>query len=201
MITDLLVYIQAVSGGYVTPYGFYVPLDNYTFIFWKDILIGFLFAAALYYRIRFRRGIKKKEPEDNGLQRIKGTNIILNKEKMGVGGKLKASGPVQALTQRSAKTERIPPSYRQEMPSSGKNFYKNMELTLTAAVRTGKEVTIEYINGEGAVSERRILPRNLYTRFDKTYLVAWCYLRGEERTFRVDRVFSARFVDYDRNAI
>ncbi len=192
MLTDLLTWLQAVTGGHVTPYGFYLPLDNYVFIFWKDGVIGFFILAALYYRTRFRRERNKKAPADDGFLRIKGTTIVVNKEKTEMGGKLKTPGPVQSLPGNSAGLERIPFPCRHDLPATGKNFYKNMELILTAAVRTGREVTIEYINGEGARSERRILPREMYSGHGKTYLAAWCCLREEERTFRVDRILSVQ---------
>lgn len=201
MLTNLLTWFQAVTGGYVTPYGFYLPIGNYTFVFWTDIAIGFFALAALYYWFRFRQASKQKKPVVDDQFRLKGTGSVMKRDNIGIGGKSGASEMVRFPTHKSFFKENAPVTRPHELPSQGKNFYKNMELTLMTAVRTGKEVIIEYINGEGMASERKILPRNLYTRFDKTYLVAWCYLRGEERTFRIDRIFSARFVEYDRDVI
>ena len=50
-------------------------------------------------------------------------------------------------------------------------------------------VRICYCNGSGQTSTRAIHIQNLYSsRYGKTYIRAYCELRREERTFRLDRI-------------
>jgi len=56
----------------------------------------------------------------------------------------------------------------------------------------GTSARILYVNGDGRTSERTIdIIRRYTSRDGVTYLRAWCHLRGEERTFRTDRVLAA----------
>ena len=53
----------------------------------------------------------------------------------------------------------------------------------------GSLVEIAYRNEGGNVTRRRIrIVRSYDARNGNTYLRAWCFLRGEERTFRADRI-------------
>lgn len=55
---------------------------------------------------------------------------------------------------------------------------------------------IEYVDGAGASSSREVLPLSLEgedtspTRFEPSYLEAFCHLRNDHRTFRLDRIRS-----------
>jgi hypothetical protein len=54
-------------------------------------------------------------------------------------------------------------------------------------------VEIDYCNESGSVSHRRIrIISSNHARNGNTYLRAWCFLRGEERTFRADRILEWR---------
>ncbi|MFW5776649.1 MAG: WYL domain-containing protein [Spirochaetota bacterium] len=58
-------------------------------------------------------------------------------------------------------------------------------------LRTGTTARILYVNGNGQTSERTITIEHRFTSGrGVTYLVAYCHLRGEQRTFRLDRVMS-----------
>lgn len=62
-------------------------------------------------------------------------------------------------------------------------------------LQTGTVADITYMNASGQVSERRIEITSRYcSRAGTWYLRAYCHLRGEERTFREDRVLSVRQV-------
>ncbi len=62
-------------------------------------------------------------------------------------------------------------------------------------LQTGTVADITYMNASGQVSERRIEITSRYCSQAGTwYLRAYCHLRGEERTFREDRVLSIRKV-------
>jgi predicted DNA-binding transcriptional regulator YafY len=55
----------------------------------------------------------------------------------------------------------------------------------------GRKVRIAYTNGCGQSSIRVIEPRRIFRGGNGyTYIRAWCHLRAEERTFRLDRVRS-----------
>lgn len=57
---------------------------------------------------------------------------------------------------------------------------------ILAAIRQRREVTIQYVDNKGDETERRIRPME-----DTGALVrAVCHLRGEDRSFRYDRISS-----------
>jgi DNA polymerase III subunit epsilon len=56
------------------------------------------------------------------------------------------------------------------------------------AVRTQTSLRIKYKGSDGQWSERVVQPRKITLREQATYLVAYCQLRNEERTFRLDRI-------------
>jgi len=61
--------------------------------------------------------------------------------------------------------------------------------TLEAATRFRKRVTLTYqAAGNGMTSRREVDPYGLAYRESAWYLVGWCHLRHEVRSFRVDRV-------------
>ncbi len=61
---------------------------------------------------------------------------------------------------------------------------------LEEAIARGATVEIEYHAFDRPVTVRRVDPLRLEQRGrrGKDYLIAFCHLRGEERTFRVDRM-------------
>lgn len=61
----------------------------------------------------------------------------------------------------------------------------------TSSLRPGTTARILYVNGYGETSERTIdVIRRSTARNGYTYVRAYCHLRGEERTFRGDRVLA-----------
>lgn len=64
-------------------------------------------------------------------------------------------------------------------------------LQAAALTRTRRRVRIEYCDASGELSHRVIEPLRMFTsRYGETYVRAFCRLRGEERTFRLDRIRS-----------
>lgn len=64
--------------------------------------------------------------------------------------------------------------------------------TLEAATRFRKRVTMTYqAAGTGTTSRRDVDPYGLVYREGAWYLVGWCHLRHEVRSFRVDRIHEA----------
>jgi predicted DNA-binding transcriptional regulator YafY len=64
---------------------------------------------------------------------------------------------------------------------------------LDEAVARQQDVQILYIGKEGA-TDRRITPRYATEHRGWPYLVAYCHLRQELRTFRLDRIMSAALI-------
>lgn len=59
---------------------------------------------------------------------------------------------------------------------------------LTAAISESAVLEILYADTQGTVTQRRIRPLRLETRWGCQYLIAHCELRGAERSFRLDRI-------------
>ncbi len=64
---------------------------------------------------------------------------------------------------------------------------------IAEAMADQRELRILYL-GTGGESERIITPRYLTRQRDNVYLIAFCHLRRDQRTFRLDRIFSAEIV-------
>jgi len=56
------------------------------------------------------------------------------------------------------------------------------------ALRDGNDLQIRYLSGEGCESVRKIKPLEIIAAYDSVSIVAYCYLRNRERTFRLDRI-------------
>lgn len=61
-------------------------------------------------------------------------------------------------------------------------------LTLSAAAAAGQRVSLHYRDRDGQASERELHPYGIAYRGGAWYLVAWCRLRQDLRSFRLDRV-------------
>jgi len=60
---------------------------------------------------------------------------------------------------------------------------------LESAIRSGRRLLLRYWSAaRGEISERQIEPHCIEWRGDHAYLSAYCHLRREERTFRLDRI-------------
>lgn len=63
------------------------------------------------------------------------------------------------------------------------------------AMRVRAALRIRYKSTNGDQSERVVQPIRVALREQATYLVAYCHLKGEERTFRVDRIVDLQVED------
>jgi len=63
------------------------------------------------------------------------------------------------------------------------------------AIGRGARMRIRYLSGNQRETERVIRPLEVEVLRDTVYLVAYCYLRKEERTFRMDRIVEWERVD------
>ncbi|MEM9774164.1 MAG: exonuclease domain-containing protein [Chloroflexota bacterium] len=59
------------------------------------------------------------------------------------------------------------------------------------AMAAQSDLTIKYVSEVGTVNSRRITPRYATQHQATTYLIAYCHLRQQQRTFRVDRIMGA----------
>lgn len=73
------------------------------------------------------------------------------------------------------------------------NAQKNVEIQ--EAISLGVKLKIKYLSSQGAeVSEREVIPKELRQENGRSYLVGYCCLRKEERTFRVDGILHLEVV-------
>ncbi len=62
------------------------------------------------------------------------------------------------------------------------------------ALQNKQDLNIRYISKVGTVNSRRVSPRYATQNEDTIYLIAYCHLRHQQRTFRVDRIMGADLV-------
>lgn len=59
---------------------------------------------------------------------------------------------------------------------------------LESAIQAGTPLTLTYADAQGRVTRRRVQPLRLDTHWRRPLLVAYCELRQDQRTFRLDRI-------------
>ncbi len=63
------------------------------------------------------------------------------------------------------------------------------------AMELGVKLKIKYLaSGNAAVSEREVTPKEVRQEKSKSYLIGYCALRNEERTFRIDGILHLEIV-------
>jgi hypothetical protein len=70
-----------------------------------------------------------------------------------------------------------------------------LPLELEEALEANRPVLLEYIDGFGSRTERIVQPLHVRRRGGQLMLVAWCQLRNDRRTFKLDRI--VRMVQMD----
>ena len=63
---------------------------------------------------------------------------------------------------------------------------------LGEAIYSNKRMFINYVDGDGEQTERWITPKQVMGLKDYVYLLAFCHLRNDERSFRLDRITDVR---------
>jgi len=66
---------------------------------------------------------------------------------------------------------------------------------LEEALRAQRPLFLVYVSPYGKRTERVVVPKEIQEKGSHLYLVAYCKLRGEERSFRLDRIISLMDVD------
>jgi predicted DNA-binding transcriptional regulator YafY len=113
-------------------------------------------------------------------------------------------GSQAAVESTQAKIERVLPeelrqrtdAIRQSLLLShvqlGTYNISNEQITVfSLAIHERQCLQIQYVSGDGDVTERMIAPYGLVLHSRTWYVPAYCYLRGEPRLFRLDRIRSA----------
>ncbi|MCM8801033.1 MAG: exonuclease domain-containing protein [Candidatus Omnitrophica bacterium] len=63
------------------------------------------------------------------------------------------------------------------------------------AIDLGVKLKIRYLSGlDATVTERQIIPRQIKKQNSHIYLIGYCCLRDQERTFRIDRILSLEII-------
>lgn len=63
------------------------------------------------------------------------------------------------------------------------------------AIETGAAIEIEYTKSDGTTSVRRLSEVQFSDEYGKAYIDAFCHLRNERRSFKIDRISRVTFVD------
>jgi DNA polymerase-3 subunit epsilon len=66
----------------------------------------------------------------------------------------------------------------------------HLPVSMSEAIKSGKRLRINYIDGKGQLTERWVTPYRVVGLLDYLYLHAYCHLRKAERSFRLDRIIS-----------
>jgi flagellar biosynthesis component FlhA len=67
-----------------------------------------------------------------------------------------------------------------------------MQESQSTAAEAGDTVFIEYEDADGNFSDRTIEIKKVYEKGGKLYVLAYCFMKGEDRTFLVERMFGMR---------
>lgn len=78
-----------------------------------------------------------------------------------------------------------------DLPEQIRGVSDDIYNAIRSGLKNSKIVTIEYAKSPGNSKKRDILPEVLFHCYDEWYVAAYCYLRKEARTFRLDRITSA----------
>ncbi len=73
-------------------------------------------------------------------------------------------------------------------PPAGPATLSGLMDALSAAIAADVQLELLYADTGGTVTQRRVWPLRLEERWGRRYLVAHCELRGDERSFRLDRI-------------
>jgi predicted DNA-binding transcriptional regulator YafY len=82
-----------------------------------------------------------------------------------------------------------------DLDESGSAAPADIMLTMSSAASSRRRVLISYRSSQQAETQREIDPYGLAHRQGKWYVVGYCHLRQDLRSFRVDRVLEAALTD------
>ncbi|MFT5194799.1 MAG: DNA polymerase III epsilon subunit [Cellvibrionaceae bacterium] len=64
---------------------------------------------------------------------------------------------------------------------------------LAEALATKQDINIRYVSKVGTINSRRVTPRYATQNGKTGYFIAYCHLRKQQRTFRIDRIMGVEF--------
>lgn len=100
----------------------------------------------------------------------------------------------QSSNQQKISTDYKPNSYQYNTSKTSSRGYKpsrglsEKEQAISNAISSGSTLSIRYTKQNGKVSTRTIKPLFIKHEHGCMYVSAFCYLRHEERTFRLSRL-------------
>lgn len=183
--------VNEVTAGYVNRYGFYVIIGRSFFIHWWYILLPL---TLLYILSIIRNKVRKSRNRTSPLYDDEDDfhdDLFMEDEDLLPGVFMEA--PYEGDTWTLAVGKIAGKKTKKTGPVSDRNagedaFDPEIFLSLTRALSFSLDVEIAYHNGHDEFSERRITPYRMYRSKGIYYLQAYCHIRDEDRTFRVDRI-------------
>jgi len=73
--------------------------------------------------------------------------------------------------------------------------YHDLMVTLRDCMANGQQILIRYHSFSRVETDRKVDPYALSFRWGNWYLIGYCHMRGEMRTFRIDRVNDLQILD------
>ncbi|MEW6040676.1 MAG: WYL domain-containing protein, partial [Elusimicrobiota bacterium] len=71
----------------------------------------------------------------------------------------------------------------------------NLPIIIEEAIKNRRKIHIKYISSEGKLSERVVEPKEVVFKCNALYLIGYCHLRGEERSFKLERFLRVELID------
>ncbi len=87
---------------------------------------------------------------------------------------------------------------KQDFPPCPSEIPFKIYRAILRSMKKKRLLQIQYVKESYEFSERMVIPEALVWRDGHWYLAAFCLLRQEKRTFRVDRIFKAKKTDTER---
>lgn len=70
---------------------------------------------------------------------------------------------------------------------------------INKSISTGAVIEIEYTNRDGSSSVRKLSEVKYSREYGNSYISAFCHMRKERRTFKINRITSVVFLDGDED--
>ena len=94
--------------------------------------------------------------------------------------------PEEAAEADAAHEEKVPPLAGSD--GADVDDPPGLKDRLQSAIQSASSVTLTYADTHGQVTQRRVRPLHVESRWGRRYLLAYCELRQDERHFRLDRI-------------
>ena len=175
---DVFTAISMLSGNMINRYGFYLPTDPYMFVFWRHIVTVAVVTAALLLG-----------------RRLKGKDIFTGAADRGQTGDCKVtlskmkSGYRKDENLSCAETGFMTGGLRPDPPRTQVPVSSLIE----HAVLHSENIFIIYNDRDGERTERLVKPGCIFYENGNEYMRGYCFLRRQDRTFRVSRILDLEF--------